>query len=232
MREHKENRLRVERGPLIEKRILIFRDLLEKYRIKYYHDDHQILPPAADIYDTLNGIEAIIEADPEKNITSRSFSKIMQKLPRFAEDWRKVKDLELLSLLPGLHGETATPVGHTSRLDLASNTWTCKTCRQIITYPRILAHACASELRVGIDDVGRSSYRVLNSHPWRLDFEFDERSSGGARYILEKCGFDPNTVTMADMDGVWVECMHPSCRRDDTNVVMSYASAVRGSRLC
>lgn len=236
LQEHKVKRLEAVRSAVVKKRLLLFHDIVDKYKDEHFTE---ILPPIADLCG-VDEIYRIIEADSEIDITSKSFATVVEKFPQFAGEWRHAKDLEILKHLPAPQDETVFPKGDVSRVDLAANTWRCWSCEGVLTYPGILVHACL--FRHVYHDViylspdAEEHCSVLDCFPWNYKkTTINERMNTIARHIITECGLDPSTAKTADLDGVWVGCSHPHYDElqgsERLERVMPYANVVRISYL-
>lgn len=227
LKKSKTNRLKIERRALLVKnRIEIFKAVIQECR----HVHHpNILPPLADIYESMDGVSAIIQADSDL-ATPDMFADILEKLPRFAEHWRQNKSEELLALVPGPSSQRRTRRGYPlARLKLATTAFSCSSCHDLISYPRILAHSCMSRLACNEAEEHR---KLLNSQPWSLGLDhitFDENVYRLGCALIELCDRDPNATLLSDMDCVWYECTHSKCLKNyklSGRYTMPYSCAV------
>jgi DNA-directed RNA polymerase subunit RPC12/RpoP len=156
-------------------------------------------------------IKAMIEdPSPDAYTTEDSFQEVLDDLPRFFGEWRESKTRDLLALLPG-------GTDHASLLR-ATTFFRCSECTEPIAYPRVLAHACLSQLRHGHrnrdDDVSLLCVN-LDSEPWNYDgkrVSYYPAAEASAQSVVRGCGLDTNLTTAQDMDDVnpWLECLRCS----------------------
>lgn len=216
----KAKRLRSE---LISHRIDILKAIIEECR----HLNHpQILPPLADIYDLMDGVSGIIQADSDL-AAPEMFADTKRDLLQFAKDWCQIKSYELLDLLPSTQRRISSD--DLSALKLATTSFVCHTCGKPITYPRILAHSCMSDWSYSVVP---EQYKLLNSRPWSLGLKgiaFHDEACRLGRSIIKLSGRDPETTLWTDMDGVWFKCASDSVshfNREPYPVAVPYETAV------
>lgn len=221
LENQKAERVEREHEAAVRERIRIFNAIVNEYQ---HACRPHIIPPIADIYESMDGVEAIIHADSEI-ATLEMFADMKSELPRFAEDWCKSRSIELLDLLPPIEDDSTVEDG-LSRLNLATTFFRCRNCSAAVAYPRILAHSCMVRLPARSNQI-EERHELLQSRPWTFGLRrigFDTKGHKAACHILEQCGRDPDTTLLADMDDIWVECV--KCQTDSRRVVMPFASAV------
>ncbi|KDQ62087.1 hypothetical protein JAAARDRAFT_148747 [Jaapia argillacea MUCL 33604] len=220
MQETRVERLRFERMKVLMKREKLVKKLLEDFAMTRPTDE--ALPGPADVCQMVP-FKEIIERPVEEKIKKRHFRSAVAELPRLCQEWRDRINGKLLSMVPVVarpggdnHSSSDVQEDHSteafSRLDLATTYFRCTKCDSSITYPRILHHACMTEL----DYAGKNynpddedAYALcrraiqLGHEPWDYDgrqVSFDVEASEVARRFVETCGRDPDTTTRKHMD--------------------------------
>lgn len=184
----------------------------------------EIIPPLADIHE-MDDIKLILNAPSEKVISEEyEYSYIdriiEQRLPKMTKEWRRAKDIELLSLIPISKKDTkaSSPNAHdVSKLSLATTFFHCDVCRTAISYPRILVHKCLSQFpdhpSLDILDERFFVFMDLGSEPWNFEkrIRFHRSAHTMARRVVRSCGLNPNTATISDMNDAdyWLEDVSP-----------------------
>ncbi|KAJ7685461.1 hypothetical protein DFH06DRAFT_1029155 [Mycena polygramma] len=201
-----EKMQRRKRKALLKKRQRLLLSVLKEYNHERPLDE--INPRAVDVC-VMPHIKAMLEdASMDAYTTEESFQEVVDDLSRLFEEWRESRTLRLLALLPG---------GATDRdfLSRATTYFRCAGCQEPIAYPRILAHACLSELQHGHrnreDDVALLCMN-LDSEPWNFDgkrVSHYPAAETSATSVVRACGLDANLTTAQDMDdvGPWLECL-------------------------
>ncbi|KAJ7047118.1 hypothetical protein C8F04DRAFT_1062745 [Mycena alexandri] len=202
-----EKMQRRKRKALLKNRQRFLLSILKQYNLGCPIDE--INPRAVDIC-VLPHIKAILEDPSMDTYTTEEHFQEVVDLPRLSSAWREEKTLSLLPLLPG---------GSNRDLLLRATTYfRCASCDEPIAYPRILAHACLSELQHGHrnrdDDITLLCVR-LDSEPWNYDGKrvaYYPAAEVSARSVLQGCGLDAGMTTVQDMDDVnpWIECVRCS----------------------
>ncbi|KAJ6525748.1 hypothetical protein B0H19DRAFT_1042600 [Mycena capillaripes] len=164
---------------------------------------------------------AILERPSDTEITKDDFADLLPLLPEQAEQWRQSNIKLLLPLLPSASKRHGNKTLDTRPLDLCTTFFRCHSCREPISYPRILSHACLNKLGSQAntdnneDDVLLQAFR---SAPWihgQKGIVFDTEASNITTMLIKMCGQDPKTLTSAAMDELdsrfeCVRCVHPS----------------------
>ncbi|KAF7311449.1 F-box domain-containing protein [Mycena kentingensis (nom. inval.)] len=168
--------------------------------------------------------------DPSKTAyaSEDDFSGSIPNLPRICEEWRVSKDRFLLSLLPP--SQRTIP----DILARATTFFSCTKCNEPIGYPRVLAHACLTQLGHGHrnrdgDDEEVQMYTNLDSEPWNVDgreLRHWPEAAASARMIVRMCDLNEEQTTAKDMDDVraWVECLR--CRSREGRTVFRWRKAI------
>ncbi|KAJ6525744.1 hypothetical protein B0H19DRAFT_1276093 [Mycena capillaripes] len=196
---------RRKRKLLLRKRQRLLLSILKEYIHERPIDE--VNPRAVDVC-VMPHIKAMLE-DPSMDAytTEKSFQEVVDDLPRLFEEWRESKTLSLLALLPGGNADRDS-------LRKATTYFRCAQCREPIAYPRILAHACLSELQHGHrnrdDDVALLCVN-LDSEPWNYDGKrvtYYPDAEVSAKSVVRSCGLDVGLTTAQEMDDVnpWLEC--------------------------
>lgn len=205
-----EKMQRRKRKSLFKKRQRLFLSILQGFIQERPIDEAN--PRAIDVC-VLSNVKAMLEDDSmDAYTTEESFQDLVDDFPRMFEEWRESKTLGLLALLPGHNKDDS------DFLLRATTYFRCDGCSEPIAYPRILAHACLSELQHGHrnreDDVALLCTN-LNSEPWNYDgkrVSYYPTAEASAKSVVRGCGLDVNMTTAQDMDDVnpWLECLRCS----------------------
>jgi hypothetical protein len=173
---------------------------------------------------------AILESPSNQKITTVDFVELLNRLSEHAEKSRKSNMELLLRLLPSMAKQKGNKEADTSSLKLCTTFFRCHSCREPISYPRILSHACLlSGPRDTEKDVDLIS-RACPDTPWIHGIKgvvFDTEASSIMNMLVKLCGGDPKTLTSAMMDGLdsrfeCLRCHHPRNGR----LVMAWRTAV------
>ncbi|KAJ7905820.1 hypothetical protein B0H14DRAFT_3420979 [Mycena olivaceomarginata] len=205
-----EKMQRRKRKSLLKKRQRLFLSILQGFIQERPIDE--VNPRAIDVC-VLSHVKAMLEDDSmDAYTTEESFQDLVDDFPRMFEEWRESKTLGLLALLPGHNKDDS------DFLLRATTYFRCDGCSEPIAYPRILAHACLSELQHGHrnreDDVALLCTN-LDSEPWNYDgkrVSYYPTAEASAKSVVRGCGLDVNMTTAQDMDDVnpWLECLRCS----------------------
>ncbi|KAJ7775180.1 hypothetical protein B0H16DRAFT_1760930 [Mycena metata] len=199
-----EKMQRRKRKALLKNRQRLLLSVFKQYNLERPIDE--INPRPVEIC-VLPHIKAMLE-DPSMDTytTEEHFQEVVDDLPRLSAAWREEKTSSLLPLLPG--------GSNRDLLHRATTYFRCASCNEPIAYPRILAHACLSELQHGHrnrDDDITLLCVSLDSTPWNYDGKrvaYYPAAEVSARSVVQGCGLDPGMTTAQDMDDVnpWIEC--------------------------
>jgi hypothetical protein len=162
MKDVRAKRLEKERAQAIRNRGLVLSALISEYAAT--QPVHAILPATSDLA-ALETFRTIIEHTPiEEKVTAAHFQDAMINFPSVVEDWRGLKDRELLDLIkacPSIVSEVTE-----SRLLFATTYFRCEVCEVEIGYPRILVHKCTRSLSLYKSGEVESFFIDLGSTPW------------------------------------------------------------------
>jgi hypothetical protein len=228
------NRLKVARIDACKKRTLMVSELLAEYRKTRPYDE--IIPKVADVVCMAAFRSTIIDTPIATTVTPESFAEAMGELPRLTQQWRATKERELVVLM-----NPKNPLNNTSesvedkdnlrRLELATTFFECS-CREPISYPRVLEHFHMSLLKRVADEDNELAevFQAVDHQPWNYGgacIAFHSVAHNATRSIVETCGLDPDKATARDMDegGHMLECMH--CSFPVGRCAMRWRRAVR-----
>ena len=90
----------------------------------------------------------------------------------------------------------------------------CVSCNEPVNFPRVLAHSCAREARLGFRNLAGEEawlWKRLDALPWNHDgarVEWDGQVARAAMAVIRACGCDPRIVDQGDMDeeAAWLAC--------------------------
>ncbi|KAJ7685466.1 hypothetical protein DFH06DRAFT_43974 [Mycena polygramma] len=160
---------------------------------------------------------AILERPSETDVQKEDFEELLTHLPEQADQWRKSNIQLLLQLLPGSkkQGNKTLDI---RPLELCTTFFRCHSCREPISYPRILSHACLNKLGSHIEEDDDILLQAFRSAPWiygQKGIVFDTEASSITAMLIKLCGHDPKTLTSAAMDELdlrfeCLRCVHPS----------------------
>ncbi|KAK7037988.1 hypothetical protein R3P38DRAFT_2903806 [Favolaschia claudopus] len=229
----RSQRLERERRAVLNRRINIMFAVAQTYLDAIPISER---PSNSDVC-TLPEYRAILERPSEDNVTEDDFNDVLLDLPEHVQEWHNSKMNLLLELLPSTGSSKKkgkTP--DVQLLDLCTTFFRCHSCREPISYPRILTHACLNKHRKSgaIDDEREADRDLLSGifadAPWMQGYEgvaFDTEGSNITANLVKLCGQDPKICTTAAMDELdpRFECLQ--CR-DTTagRLVMTWRSAL------
>lgn len=214
----------IERQNVVLPLLLAFRQTRESHIKVPVDADIVCMPPFA----------TIIESDSDDDVTPESFGDAMAQLQTWCNKWWIDQDAFFYSLLP----PTTSDYDH--RLELATTLFKCVGCAKPISYPRILAHECMTNLDwlhvdknlMGVESLRR--FESLGSLPYNYGgywCEYHHKAAEISAGIVEACGMDPKTTTLSDMDEKPVrfadQCKHELFRKEKYRNFMSWRAAVR-----
>ncbi|KAJ6502227.1 hypothetical protein C8R45DRAFT_612876 [Mycena sanguinolenta] len=165
---------------------------------------------------------AVLERPAADRTVEQDFADALAHLSEQTDQWRQSNIDILLQLLPASSKKQGKKQLDTSILDLCTTFFRCHSCREPISYPRILKHACLRNPRrlEETEEDGKEDtlLRALREAPWVHGCQgiaFDVEASNIAAMLITLCGQDPKTLTTAGMDEVdsrfeCVRCAHPS----------------------
>ncbi|KAJ7775181.1 hypothetical protein B0H16DRAFT_1408474 [Mycena metata] len=206
-------------------------------------EDLQAIPiseirPSIDDVCTMPKYRAILERPSEAKVVTADFKKL--DLPRQIDEWRQSNIKLLLQLLPLGSKKQDKKTLDVRPLELCTTFFRCHSCREPISYPRILSHKCLNKFRDNGEEEKEEEeeeeeeeeiiLRAFRAAPWIHGLKgiaFDSEASNIAAMLIKKCGQDPTTLTGAAMDELdarfeCVRCVHPR----EGRLVMKWRIAV------
>lgn len=222
----KRRRLRDERISLIRNRIALLGPAVDRALSSQPISDVQ--PSLYDIC-ALPQYRTILESPSGMEITAKNFTELLSQLPEQSAQWRKSNKETVLRLLPSALKKTSGKSA-VDPLELCTTFFRCHSCKEPISFPRILSHVCllAWPGEVEEEDI---FFRSCRQSPWIHGHEgiaFDAEASSIVATLIKMCGQDPKTTTTTEMDNLdprfeCVRCPHPRQGR----LVMQWRIAVR-----
>ncbi|KAJ7087753.1 hypothetical protein C8R44DRAFT_26521 [Mycena epipterygia] len=176
--------------------------------------------PISEVRPSINDVcampeyRAILEFPSDTIITKKHFVELLANLPGQTDQWRKSNTELLLKLLPKQKGNKKLD---TSRLDLCTTFFRCHSCREPISYPRILSHACLLKGPEKSEEEVDVLFQACRQAPWVHGQEtivFDTEASDITTMLIKMCGRDPKIMTSSAMDELdsrfeCLRCAHP-----------------------
>ncbi|KAF7363715.1 hypothetical protein MSAN_01029300 [Mycena sanguinolenta] len=167
---------------------------------------------------------AVLERPATERTTHQDFADALAHLSEQTNQWRKSNIDVLLQLLPSGSKKQGKKRLDTSILDLCTTFFRCHSCREPISYPRILNHACLKNPRILEEPQDEEKeredtlLRTLPEAPWVYGCKgivFDTEASNIAAMLITLCGQDPETLSTTAMDEVdsrfeCLRCVHPT----------------------
>lgn len=147
---------------------------------------------------------AVLERPSNVEVTKEDFTDLLANLSEQTDRWRKSNINLLLDLLPSGSKKGKKRLDP-HLLDLCNVFFRCHSCREPISYPRILTHACLNKRRTPdiTEDEDDLLLGVFTAVPWthgRKDITFDTEASDISGMLIKLCGRDPKTLTTHEMD--------------------------------
>ncbi|RDB19004.1 hypothetical protein Hypma_014301 [Hypsizygus marmoreus] len=230
MEKKKAERLEKLREIIIKRRGVVLSEVIAEYAS---HQQDTIRVPGLGDVASLEKFRTIIESTPlDEIVTPAHFSAAMDDFADFAKTWLDEKDAELVAMM-----EQVPMIGSKASremLGLATTCFQCTNCRQVLDYPRVLVHNCAS---LPSFRGGSGLYFVsLDSEPWnyRQIISFHTAAYETARKILTDSGLDPDVQRFPDArrDELWFECFNCSCQEVGRKVMRWPMAVIHGLKLC
>jgi hypothetical protein len=215
----KAARLTEERQKMLRSRMFLLRNFVAQYEATQART--KPLPNAPDVAALEPFYSLVFKSPVDTDLQESNFADLGPELGELCDEWIQSSSELLLRLIP-----RSFAIKH---LDLATIFFRCHSCREPISYPRILKHECLTRNLPGEDD--ELLQACSNQRPWNYGVEqvvFDEESHACAKEIITVCGQDPRSITMYEMDDLdcrveCLRCAHPSRGR----LVMEWKTAVR-----
>lgn len=185
-----------------------------------------ILPEDADIVH-MAPFSTIIEYKAGPIPIAANFEGLLFHLPRLYDAWLTEKNAFLLSLLP-----PHPPRYQDTTLDLATTSFSCKSCHSLISYPRVLAHGCLRRISpdVKLREQDACRYKSLGFpylYPWNRgdQITYAAANERSARAIIEAIRKDPAKTTAREMDSCNIRWI---CGCEDHTWYLNWRMAVSG----
>ncbi|ESK85447.1 hypothetical protein Moror_10999 [Moniliophthora roreri MCA 2997] len=226
----REYLLKKRRKDIFRTRLQFIVDIVKVHFSISSPDVAAILPRAVDICAMPKIQDILKDPDLAAYASADSFAEVKGQYIQLCENWQETKKRELCALLPPGNTEVDRSM---SRLLLAKTFFKCEDCDEPISYPRILAHSCLTELRLGYrnrDDDVALMFKLLQSEPWNVDRDrvsYHPVAEQMATKILQACGIDDEVATSEDVDKAapWLECL--SCwNADEGRAVFPWRKAI------
>ncbi|KAJ7709577.1 hypothetical protein B0H17DRAFT_229933 [Mycena rosella] len=212
--EARSRRLQDERIVLLRNRISVLSAAAQKNL-----SDLPISEPRPRIFDlcAMPEYRAILESPSDTEITQGHFIELLSHLPEQMDRWHTSNVEILRRLLPSFKSGSKQQKPDTSSLDLCTTFFRCHSCREPISYPRILSHACIfkgpgnTEEEVDLLSLASHSDSWIHGHK---GIAFDTEASNITAMLIKLGGRDPKTLTSGMMDELDARfecsrCPHP-----------------------
>ena len=219
MQKLRNHRLHEERKTIIKTRRKTGVSVLRKYKLTHYDGD--IMPTAPDFFDQ-EEVKSIIESPSDVPIDANSFKDVAGNLGSWIAEWRAGIKLSLaqrcaIDNLPVVH----QPGDSDSRLQLALSVFKCtkdhcnqdddlvEKCSEFQWFPQFLHHRCnrIGPIRYGEDNFNDSTlilgdgYKHVHRTLFSIEgLQFSAAASRVVRSIILACGWNPETMTVVQMD--------------------------------
>ncbi|TFK42326.1 hypothetical protein BDQ12DRAFT_676019 [Crucibulum laeve] len=140
----KKTRLRRERRNILHGRYRHMNSMISLWRSKQLVDS-ATLPTQADFANMEPFRTLLFDTPLDRDVSLNEIKDLEDILPELASVWKKSCDKTLIRLL----SDKSVVQGQDPKLQLglATTIFSCASCEDIITYPRILAHSCLRDLR-------------------------------------------------------------------------------------
>ncbi|KZT71787.1 hypothetical protein DAEQUDRAFT_665528 [Daedalea quercina L-15889] len=229
MQEIQETRLRAERRRVIWGRLDVLETVISAARAappkRTVEDEYK--PKLQDLA-MMSEVRQLIEAPNDAVVDQQAITDtVVPMLHALEERWQCVRKTDLRAMLNrNIGAQDGVDV-----LDLATSAFRCKSlrrdlCRRYMHFPEVLAHECP--LTFPVTEIQEGDYlscvvTKYKRHPWStLNIEVapcvDEMGM-----IIARCGKDPETTTLKDMDDI--KLVYDTPRVGD--LAMTWRSAVR-----
>jgi len=218
--EVKRDRLERERVAVLRSRIAVLTAAVKKDLDAIPISD--VRPSHADLC-AMPEYRAILERPSGTGIavTKADFADLLTHLSVQTDQWRKSIINILLELLPSSSKKQGNKRMDTHVLDLCTTFFRCHSCREPISYPRILSHACINKRRRPGKAEEEDEDLLLGTFghvPWihgQEGIAFDAEASSITATLIKLCGQDPKILTTTAMDELdsrfeCLRCAHPT----------------------
>ncbi|KAI5834893.1 hypothetical protein K523DRAFT_368757 [Schizophyllum commune Tattone D] len=222
----RDDMLEKKRKKLLKDRMRIVIDALKAYVSSKpvpsaIDDADQVYPSALDII-SLPSIRCMMFAevksyvtDVEPDLKRLKSSLSLDALDALCDEWRTLKGRELVAMLPDAYRHLEDEEDdELYSLRFACVFFRCAGCNEPVNFPRVLAHSCAREARLGFRNLAGEEawlWKRLDALPWNHDgarVEWDGQVARAAMSVIRACGCDPRIVDQGDMDeeAAWLAC--------------------------
>ncbi|KAL1744020.1 hypothetical protein HDZ31DRAFT_39627 [Schizophyllum fasciatum] len=204
-------------------------------------DAEQVYPSALDIV-SLPTVHKMIFAEVNSYVTDAEPD--LQRLKEYlspetldslCEEWRTLKGRELVAMLPKRYRHLEDEdEDELYSLRFACVFFRCTTCGEPVNFPRVLAHSCTREARLGFRNLfGEEAWlwQRLDALPWNNDgarIEWDPLIAKAAISVIKSCDCDPRIVDQGDMDddAAWLVCGTCECTGGNEREVFGWRRAI------
>ncbi|KAJ7596655.1 hypothetical protein C8J56DRAFT_917997 [Mycena floridula] len=214
MTEQRAARLQEERQNLRLERRKVLNQVLDTYLETL---PHNAIGPQKGCLANLDAFKTVFLQLPlEKKLTLDMFPEALAEIPAFCKEWRTLRDLELMALMP-----TGSSV---DTLSLATTSFLCNSCRLHIRYPMVLIHKCLTPTHSQIPFPGQdqdpelvaffSSIQRWPIQPLEKYLTYATGLASTCEAIIRLCEKDPLTTTLEEMDELNPLLESPSGKSD------------------
>lgn len=221
-------RLKKERVAIMRERQAIAVEIFRDYSLKL--SVNEVIPEPVDVCDAADFRTIIQDTPIDIKVNKKSFENAIKRLPLLIQEWRSVKEAELLRII---NSDFTLDSDH-QQLELATTFFGCRICQSAVQYPGVLMHRCLRVPRPFYnhqDDIQNMLWASLKNEPWNYGGDrvnLNIKAIGVARQLVKCFEMDPNTTTAQEMDkiGGIVECI-PCEKLDSTKrLAMDWRNAV------
>lgn len=233
MEDVRYNRLKKERGPRIYRRLRVLSVAVAAILPRRRGE-----PSLCDIALGIPELKPILEEPSQEGVTVADFDFLKTALPAFAVKWREDVQAHLRSVamekIKAAGVELAPSVDPLS--SAIGSVFICTSCTDShvirrdylteFTYPDLLSHVC---IRQALPYTGNYFADAVAEHLRHLPHwepaKFQSIGVDMMKGLLEKCGLEPKTATLADLDALRFRCLK---HHDDWTLrVRNWQSLVR-----
>ncbi|KDQ51725.1 hypothetical protein JAAARDRAFT_40747 [Jaapia argillacea MUCL 33604] len=198
LEKHNTEKLALARNKQIESRYRIFADRYRTFK-GTVHPSRWVLLPSESEASELEPCRSLIHAPVDVDMTSVTFSKIVDDLPRITTSWATVRATALLDLLPEHLRRPFVDEGPTfltdssspapSRIDLAMHTFTCSTGHSL-------------KIRFGVQGgMAESCHRkAFDTSNGTTMLQFSSRASEAVASLARVSGLTHEALLVVDLD--------------------------------
>ncbi|GJE86834.1 hypothetical protein PsYK624_029170 [Phanerochaete sordida] len=193
--ECQQDRLAEERAPIIEQRKAVLDDVVHAIEPKVRYR------AAPSLYEVAVGIPRVLDTlklPPDVAVTAESFAFLATELPDFVEQWT----IDICEQLESRIRAKIDLAADTEPLRLAiASSWRCIRCSRHLRTQEFTAHRCYTHPKPVVrtrDYCKELLADMLPTH--RLDLADFADEVEFLQQIVAKCGHDPKTATVAEMN--------------------------------